>query len=355
MPTCLAICGTAVAAQFPEETLPEGRRRSVVLYEDVVRPVCEQLGLTFLRADRLAEAGLPADQLLRMLNEVDVVVADLGGTGAEISFGLGARHALGRHTVYVTDGTEPFQGSGTTPCLPFPSASADTVATRQRLMDVLAEMPEGSASHPPTELVCLTRAERETRVEPEAENAPGLFDLAVEVEAQIEASVDDMVDVGAALADLTAMMELMTEDLVRVNHAGASMRVKLDVINRVAKAMDGPAGELEAAAGRYAERMDASLAALWTFMEWAGNTLRSEWPEEAERLLDRVIVAPEELQTVTDSFREVTVAMDLFGTVSYQLRRPVRRITAALHTLFRSITKMEELQSLALKLKGSHS
>lgn len=351
MPICLAICGTTTAADPPGHSPPGERHRSTVLYEDVVRPACAQLGLTFLRADRLMEAGLPMDQLLRMLTEVDVVVADLGGSEAELSFGLGARHALGRCTVHVTERTEQLPVLGTTPRIPFTSHPADTVTAQRQLTSVLAEvlgrgsvlsLPGGSTPEPGPDSTAGGD-----------EDAPGLFDLVVEAEAELEAISGDMADVESALADLGEMMGLIGEDMARVSHPGASMNTRMAVINRLAKAIEGPADDLAAAAERFAARMGVSVDAFRAFLEWAASTPRHEWPEGAGDVLEQVLTSPEEVQDAAGAFQEVMAMISMFGSSSRQLRRPSQQINTSLQTIFQSVAVLDELRDLAMALRES--
>ncbi|MFJ6539252.1 hypothetical protein ACIQMP_01285 [Streptomyces sp. NPDC091385] len=351
MPTCLAIGTTTIRP--PGQSLPEEQHRSTVFCEHIVRPACEQLGLTFLRADRLTEAGLPMDQLLRTLTEVDVVVADLvGASDPELSFGLGVRHALGRCTVHVTEDTDRFPASGTTPRIPFPSHPDDAVSVCRQLMSVLAtevlraDSPRALPAGPPPQPV------PETATEGDAEG-PGLFDLVVEAETQLEALSGDMADVEAAMSDLGEMLELIGEDMARVSHPGAPMRMKLAVLNRMAKAIEGPTDDLEAAAGRFAERMRVSLGAFRVFLEWAAATPRSEWPEDTEGMLEQVAATSLEVQSAASSYQEVVAVIDMVGTSSRQLRRPARRIIASFQTIFESASLLGELQGMAAALKQS--
>ncbi|WP_069741327.1 hypothetical protein [Streptomyces sp. EN23] len=342
MPTCLAI------ASGPDSCSPEDwRRRSVTLYEEVVRPVCEQLGLTFLRADRLTEAGLPGDQLLRMMTDADVVIADLRSPDAELLFGLGVRHGLSRCTVHVT---ESGGGPAGAPHLSFP-AHADAAEARRALMSVLAESVREEAA---PVLPCARAEPGQWIGNAETdEGSPGLFDLVVEAEAQMEALTGDMADVEAALMDLAAMMELLGEDMVRVSHSGGTTSAKLTVIHRLAKAMDGPADELQTAAERFAERMEAGTAALRAFLEWAGATPRVEWPEGSEELLKDFAEAPWDMQSAAVEYQQVLALIDMFAASSRQLRGPVRRVATSLRTIFRSVAVLEELQATAAQLQES--
>ncbi|EKX67556.1 hypothetical protein PV416_06605 [Streptomyces ipomoeae] len=344
MPTCLAIGATTVPADPSGRSVPDGRHRAVVFYEDVVRPTCEQLGLTLLRADALTEAGLPADQLLRLLTEVDIVVADLSGSDEELSFGLGMRHALGRCTVHVTEGSITHSRAVRTPSIELASHPDGALTARQQLTTLLVDAFRGAAAAAePSQPMAQTHAE----LAPGQDDQPGLFDLAAEAEAQLEAISGDMADVESALTDLGAMMELIAEDMVRVSHPGASMTSKLAVINRLAKAIDGPVGDLEAAAERFAERMGAGVGAFGAFLEWAADTPRGEWPDGTAEVLDQVATASPEMQTMTIGFQEVMALINLFGASSRHLRGPARRIGKSLQTMFRSVAVLEEWQGKA--------
>ncbi|MEV7543740.1 hypothetical protein [Streptomyces sp. NPDC089915] len=340
MPTCLTIGVTSRSADF---------------HEDVVLPTCDRFGLTVLRADELTAAGLPADQLLRLIAEADVVIADLTGSDGAMSFGLGMRHALGRCTVHVTEGADSPLVAGGIPSVELPSRRADADVARGQLDAVLAgafpEAPPVAQTTTPVALTYEGSGSGDAEETEEDEDAPGLFDLLAEAEAQLEAISGDMEDVDCALTDLGAMMELVAEDMVRASHPGASMSAKLAVVKRMAKAIDGPAEELEAAAERFAGRMQFAVVAFGAFLEWAANTPRSEWPEGVTGFLDQVVGTSGDIETATGGYREAMALMELFATSSRHLRRPVRRIGASLQTLFRSVAVFEEWRDTAEELK----
>ncbi|SEP97281.1 hypothetical protein SAMN04487983_1002306 [Streptomyces sp. yr375] len=347
MPTCLAIGATTVAGPHRSPA------RSTLFYEDVMRPTCEQLGLTLLRADELTGAGLPADQLLRLVVDVDVVVAELGGSDEELTFGLGMRHALGRCTVHVTEGSATPPGAGRIPLVELPSHPVGAVTARQQLTALLNDAFSAATPvtpMPPMAGMAAVTPSPDPAAEPDPD-APGLFDLVVEAEAQLEAMSGDMADVESALTDLGAMLELLTEDMVRVSHPGASMSMKLAVVNRLAKAIDGPAGDLEAAAERFAERMRAGVIAFGAFLEWAANTPRGEWSDGVAETLDHLAEISADIQTAAADFQEVMALVNLFGTSSRQLRGPARRIGASFQTIFRSVAVLGEWHGTAVKLK----
>ncbi|MGW4031647.1 hypothetical protein ACWEFL_20440 [Streptomyces sp. NPDC004838] len=345
MPTCLAL-GMRVAVPRPSSgSVTDEQDHSAILYEDVVRPSCEQLNLTPLRAEDLTNAGLPVDQLLRLVAEVDIVVVDLSGTDEELSFGLGVRHALGRRTIHFTDGTAIPPGSDASPSIELPRHAADPAAARNQLTALLAEAlcgasSKSSAAGPTTEA---------GRTRPDGhDDAPGLFDLVAEAEVQMEGMMADIADVESAMADFGAMMELMAEDMARVSNPGASMSAKLTVVTHTAKAINGPVGELESATERFAQRMSVATVAFDAFMEWAESTPRSEWPDGLVQVLEQMAESPCGIGAA--AFQEAMTLIHTFGASSRHLRVPARRIGTSCQTLFQSFAGLEERRTRAVRL-----
>jgi hypothetical protein len=330
MPTCLAVCTTVTCAEPPGTSLPDQRHRSTVIYEDIVRPACEQLGLDFLRADRLTDAGLPRDQLLRMLTEVDFVVADLGGSDGDLSFGLGMRHALGRPTVHVTEGADELRAAGPVTCVPFPPRHGDPVAARQRLTELLAaeEGAPGESGPSSSPVPSLLQPPTQSTTD-DMEEGPGFFDLIVDAEAHVEALAADMADVEAAIEDLKEVAALVLADADRTSRPGAPPSTHMAVLNRLAKAIDGPANELGAATERLAEHLEAGVGALRGFLEWTADMPRPDWPDGAKDLLDQMVSAHWETESPAASYQEGVALVGMLGSVSRTLRRPTRRIIAS--------------------------
>ncbi|WP_405939393.1 hypothetical protein OG338_24650 [Streptomyces sp. NBC_00726] len=353
MPICLAICGTSANSHPPRSSLPENQNRPTALYEEIVRPECERLGMTFLRADELAGAGLPRNQMLRILTEADVVIATLDGSDAELSFGLGMRHALGRRTVHVVDGESRFDSFGALFRVSASSLRDNTDTVRRQLVDVLTEEAQRLETASPLPASAVPRLSPEAADEEETEDGPGLFDLIAEAEIQMEALGSDLAGVEAAVVDLGEVTGVVMEDMERVSHPGASMSARTAVLNRLAKAIDGPVDELEEAVERFAGRMEVSFAAFRAFLEWASSTPRSEWPDDAEDVLEQVASADWDVQSTSASFQEGMALISTLGVASRNLRGPSRRIVKSFQTMFQSMAVVGELQAMALALKNS--
>ncbi|MCX4736212.1 hypothetical protein [Streptomyces sp. NBC_01363] len=363
MPTCFVIGPNGNTRAAADGTTHDIQQRSAVFYEEVVRPVCERFGMTLVRADDVAGAGPLSDRSIRHLIDDDIVIADLTGCSPEVVYGLGIRHTTGRRTVHLCEaGRAPFV-AGALPTIEYPALPLGSAEARQALMTTLSEgllgegVPGGSPLLPAAR-VPFPGAMGAAAVEgptpaPAAveEDDPGLWDRVAAAETAMEAIVDDMADVDAALVDLAAMGELLNEDMVRAGLPGTPMSARLVVINRFAKAIEGPADDLEAASGRFVERMNIAADALSAFLQWARDTPRDEWPDEVDELLGQVIGTARDVRESADSVQEVEPLIKMLGMTSRQLRRPSRKIGASLRAMFTSLAMFETWESTARELK----
>ncbi|MGW2488012.1 hypothetical protein ACWCV9_12445 [Streptomyces sp. NPDC001606] len=333
MPTCLALGPTAL------------------FHEEVVRPVCEELELSLVRADQLADPSPLGDRLVRHLVEEDVVVADLTGGHPSVVLGLGVRHAAGRRTVrLVQAGTVP-AGLDAFPALEFPPLPLGRAVARALLRAALAEeLGRTAVPAPGGGYGEAAPGWEEAPTAPE-ENGPGLLELAVRAETEMGAMAEDMAMVEAAFEDLGAMAELSSEDLLRANLPGVPMSAQLAAVNRFAKSIEGPSAELEEAARRLAGRMELTFGALRAFLEWTGETPRAEWPDGIDSLLDQMIEQSREMREAATSAEEFESMLMWIGRTSSRVRRPSRKIVGSLRTLMGAVAPFEEFEHMARTLR----
>ncbi|WP_399082339.1 hypothetical protein ACGH2B_00720 [Streptomyces sp. BBFR2] len=362
IPTCFVIAPEDPAGTPGPSGAVSAPSRSALFREEVVRPVCEQFGLALLPAVPLPRVA--TDAVLRHLVEADVVVADLTGSSPEVAYALGVRHAVKRPAIQLREaGTAP-HGSELFPAVEFPGLSAGVPAARRELAAALMAVvsapvggPVGGGAAPEPGWPPRPGADggdapgRGGDGPQEAAEAPGYFDLAVAAEAEMEAVTGDMAAMEAAMADLAAISELYGGDLVTAGRPGKPMSAQLTVINRFAKAIEGPSDELQAAAVAMAERMDVAIGAMGAFLRWFGETPRDEWPAGVDDQLDEVIALGREIRESTDGLREVLPMLEMLGSVSRRLRGPSRKIGASLRTLFGRVSVFEEWEVTARALK----
>ena len=79
------------------------RARADEVYEYVVTPVVETLGLAVMRSDRDPTPGQITSQIIRSLTSAKVVIADLSGQNANVYYELGVAHSFGLPVVVLVD------------------------------------------------------------------------------------------------------------------------------------------------------------------------------------------------------------------------------------------------------------
>ncbi len=71
----------------------EVRERSELVFTHIVRPAAEASGYELVRADQINVPGPITGQIVRLLLDVEVVVADISGLNPNVMYELGIRHA----------------------------------------------------------------------------------------------------------------------------------------------------------------------------------------------------------------------------------------------------------------------
>jgi hypothetical protein len=82
-----------VIMPFGEEGTIE-HERNLKIYQWMIKPVVEECGYKSIRADELEHFGNITRDIIELLYESDLVVADLSGKNANVFYELGVRHSL---------------------------------------------------------------------------------------------------------------------------------------------------------------------------------------------------------------------------------------------------------------------
>lgn len=80
----------------------EVRQRSEVAREFVIQPAAESAGYRLPRADDLAAPGNITTQIIRLVVDAPLVIADLSGANPNVMYELAVRHAIGKPVIHVT-------------------------------------------------------------------------------------------------------------------------------------------------------------------------------------------------------------------------------------------------------------
>ena len=92
--TCFVICPIG-------EDGSETRRRSDQMLRYVYEPAIGKFGYEIVRADKILKSGLITSQIINLILECDLVVADLTENNPNVYYELALRHATGKPFIQV--------------------------------------------------------------------------------------------------------------------------------------------------------------------------------------------------------------------------------------------------------------
>lgn len=114
--TPITIRGFAVSLQKPTAfVVIQFTDEFNALFEEVIRPVCEEFDYTCVRADDIYNTGLIIDDITRSIREAAVVIADITPNNPNVFYEVGYSHGLNKPTILLSDRKRdrlPFDVSG---------------------------------------------------------------------------------------------------------------------------------------------------------------------------------------------------------------------------------------------------
>ena len=121
---CGIYCHAACAVEFSDYVVDTSSRSAFVIMEfsppfedlfaEVIRPVAQNCGLEAKKADDVLGPGVIIWDVIREIEEADVVIADITPINANVYYEIGYAHAMGKPTILLAErGKElPFDISG---------------------------------------------------------------------------------------------------------------------------------------------------------------------------------------------------------------------------------------------------
>lgn len=357
--TCFVIgpIGDPYAAHDSPER--EAYEHHLGIFEQVIAPACERLGITAVRADGIAHAGDINEQICRHVIESDLVIADVSGGNPNVMYELGLRHITGKPTIHIGEAGQ----------LPFDIASIRTIRYQRARSHLAGARKEIESAlevglRDGFELLTPARVLRGLQSvdgpsssaesgNAEGEDSPGLLDDFAAIEGGLDEMTADMETIGKTMETIGALTEQSNTEMLDLTQANAPASARLAAVARYAQSISAPAGELKTVAETFAERMatlDSGVRAALGLIE---VTPPDERGAGAEQFL-------EQLMALDETAQEGVAQLSFFGTsagslvrVSQHLRKPVKDISAAVKQLTAAITCMGEWAGKARALAHS--
>jgi len=354
MKTCFVI------APIGNEHAPDGSpellafEENLEIYEKVILPACARHGIVPVRADGIADSGEITEQICRHVLQDDIVIADLTGGNANVTYELGIRHMTGKPVIHIGENRQlPFDLSLIRTIL-FKRSKSGLVRARRDLESALeGVLHNGFEPLTPARILSgLPAALLPSVVEAQLDDpeAPGLFDRFARVEEQMEAMTETseaisgfMTVIGEAALQIGPVME-------RASQPGAPMSAWLPGMAQLAKAMAEPASGLREACTRFAGQMVEMDAAVQT----AFDVIEAMPPEQragsATGFLEQMISTAESTHVAVGMLGEIEVAIGWLVKISRDLRAPGRDISVAVKQVSGAMIRIADWERRARAL-----
>jgi predicted nucleotide-binding protein len=158
----------------------EVRQRSELVLTHIVRPAAEASGYEVVRADQLSVPGSITGQIVRLILDADIVIADISGLNPNVMYELGIRHAAALPAIQLAAKGEslPFDIANIRTII-FDLKSVDaTAAARETLIQFLSAFDSGAylGESPVSAALDLRRMDRiASKPDSDANHAPGFL------------------------------------------------------------------------------------------------------------------------------------------------------------------------------------
>lgn len=336
--TCFVIC--PIGDQHADFGKPERIvwEESIALWEKVILPACNRLGVEPLRSDKISKTGEIPEQVFRHLRDSDLVIADLTGGNPNVMYELGLRHTLRKSTIQIGErGRLPFDVAAIRTIM-FMRSEGGLIEVRKLLEQALATaLEEGSdyvtatriwnpAEKDGSQTDILTAPEKEGyQYDTEEDDAPGFLEKMADAESAVEDLASILGSIAEAVEKMGDAMAQGSERVSRADATGGGSRARLVVAEQTARDLTAIADELQGSVAHYESLIAKANPGLEYIIDRLEEGLENEeWPEEFVATMVEYGDIVEQNQNEMKRFIESLAGV---GKASRSLRRITGRIT----------------------------
>ncbi|MYS23601.1 hypothetical protein GA0115240_15425 [Streptomyces sp. DvalAA-14] len=354
MTTCFVIApiGNEHAPDRSAELL--AFEENLEIYEKVILPACAKHGIVPVRADGIADSGEITEQICRHLLQDDIVIADLTGGNANVTYELGIRHLTGKPIIHIGEhGQLPFDLSQIRTIM-FKRSRSGLVRARRDLETALeGALHNGFEPLTPARILFgLPAAPPPAAVEAEPDDpeAPGLFDRFARVEEQMEAMSETTEAIAGYMTVIGEVAVQIAPVMERASQPGTPMSAWLPAMSELGKTMAEPASGLREACTRFAGQMVEMDAAVQTAFDVIAVMPPEQRAGSPAGFLEQMVSTAESTQEMVGVLGEVEVGMRWLVKMSRELRAPGRDISAAVKQVTGVVTRIADWERRAREL-----
>lgn len=322
--------------------------QAIEIWDYVIQPACEALGIDPLRADKIDEPGEITEQTFEHLRDADLVIADLTGGNANVMYELGLRHTTGKLTVQIGEKERlPFDVT-VIRTIQFLRSETGLIEAREGLKRAISTGVErGPRSVTATRVWLSIEHDTSETYEPETleeqdEEGPGFLDLMVETEEALPLLNDVSEGLAAVMGELPPLTQSAVEEMAFSDARGKGAAGRLVAATKLATELEGPASLIEQLAADFVsqlERMDPGISYLLSRLREEPETRNEEGAAQFIESMEGLVAAAEEslgqVRMLADSVQDL-------GKISNRLRPVSRRMSTALRKISECWSTIQE-------------
>lgn len=325
--------------------------QSLRLWDYVIRPACQVLGIKPVRADQIAEPGEITEQIFRRLRDADLVIADVTGGNANVMYELGFRHTFNKPTIQIGEKERlPFDIT-VIRTLQFVTNETGLVEARDKLRDsIKAALAAGST---PVTATRIWHEHRQGNVNPPATDThevvhaeddvegPGFLDMLAEAEEALPLLNDVATELSAVFEQLGPLADSMVIKMEEADRRGQGAKGRLAMASELAAELEDPTSRIEQLAAEFTdqlERIDPGISHLIGVLEEEPSLLTSE--EGAREFNDSIRELADAASEGLGQISLLADAVKQMGQISNRLRPVTRRMFTALRRISDSARTM---------------
>lgn len=366
MPRCFVI--GPIGDKFAPLGSPgrEKYEQALEVYEKVILTACTQVGLTPVRADHIAIPGEITEQIFRHLYEDEVVIADVSDGNPNVMYELGLRHTRHLLTIQIGEyGQLPFDIQAVR-TIEFSRSERGLIDARKRLETALAiGLAEGADPVTATKVwagAAIAVESRTVDLDPEATgleievddvNADGYLERIVRVEEAFPRLTTSAERISDCMVEVGVEAETTGREMATLNARNAPTSARLSAMTRFAKGLEKHATEFEDLVESFSAGMEEIDGSVNGILEFLGDhpELRTG---DVSSFLEQISALANSGREGMEGVSQFSSSLYEFGEFSKVLRRPARRMSAAMRKMAEKTRLMDEWDAAAIRLREAN-
>jgi hypothetical protein len=321
--------------------------QSMEVWDYVIKPACDALGIEPVRADMIAQPGEITEQMFQHLRHDDLVIADVTGGNANVMYEPGLRHTTNGLTIQLGERERhPFDIT-VIRTIRFNRTETGLVEARTALQQAITAGLDHGAKPVTATRVWLgseipASAVPEIIKPDEQEEGPGFLDMLAETEEATPLLAQVSEELTAVFEELPALTDAVLEEMAKSDARGKGASGRLVIAQKLAGDLEDPTSRIEQLAADFVgqlERIDPGISYLVVQIE-ENPQLRED--DDARQFIAGI---GELAGAAKEGLGQVGVLADTvqgLGQISNRLRPITRRMSTALRRISNSSQTIQE-------------